>query len=285
MGDILLKVNGDGFEKNKYDLRSCEKVIVSYRQILDGVLPLSIGQRPVSDKIKSEVKYEIEFKPGSLEIWLDFVPMITGTLITAASTDGGYLIAQRVSTILSLTLNLRRLYTDLLKKDKKPKIGLINSPELKVELKNVKTDGGNINISPIIMISADQTRVPLDKLIGSVDGHNIDNILLRSEESETNITTADRRIIGTQKEELPHSMDIFGRLDSAAFTAHRGVIVTGTGRFPVFWEDDLRTKIRTLVDIEGIAFRAQPIIDHRRFKDDPVAFKLLDCWNPQDNIL
>jgi len=286
MSEILLKVEGEGFRPNKYDLRSTEKILTNYRQIIDHLVPLTIGQKTLTDRLKSEIKYETSFKPGSLEVWLDFILPTAGIIATAASQDGGHLIAQQLSKLLGVVIDFRRLYTDFLEKGEKPKLGINiqDQPQVTVNLENVNTGGGDINISPIILPAASITRSAVDRLVGSVDGSLVEQLLVKSEDTETIISSEDQRIIGTQKEELPEFLEIIGRLDGVAFTAHRGSLVTDNGRFPITWEEEIRDKIKSLADQESIAFRVRPIVDHRRFKDDPVAFHVINCWDPQSRL-
>ncbi len=286
MSEILLKVEGEGFRPNKYDLRSTEKILTNYRQIIDHLVPLTVGQKTLTDRLKSEIKYETSFKPGSLEVWLDFILPAAGILTAAASEDGGHIISQQISKLLGVVIDFRRLYTDFLEKGTKPKLGINiqDQPQVTVNLNNVNTGGGDINISPIILPAATATRSSVDRLVGSVDGSLVEQLVIKSEDSETTITKEDQRIIGTQKEELPDFLEIIGRLDGVAFTAHRGSLVTHDGRYPITWEEDLRDKIKSLADQEGIIFRVRPIVDHRRFRDDPIAFHVLNCWDPQNRL-
>lgn len=286
MSEILLKVEGEGFRPNKYDLRSTEKILTNYRQIIDHLVPLTVGQKTLTDRLKSEIKYETSFKPGSLEVWLDFVLPAAGALVAAASEDGGHEISQQLSRLLGVVIDFRRLYTDFLEKGIKPRLGINiqDQPQITVNLNNINTGGGDINISPIILPATTATRSSIDRLVGSVDGSLVEQILIKAGNTETVITTEDQRIIGSQKEELPEFLEIFGRLDSVAFTAHRGSLVTDNGRFPITWEENIRDKVKSLADQDGIAFRVRPIVDHRRFKDDPIAFHVINCWEPQGKL-
>jgi hypothetical protein len=283
MSEMLLKVEGEGFRPNQYDLRSTEKILTNYRQIIDHLVPLTIGQKTLTDRLKSEIRYETSFKPGSLEVWLDFILPAAGVLAVAASQDGGNLLAQQLSKLFGVVIDFRRIFTDFLEKGKKPKLGINiqDQPQVTVNLKNVATGGGDINISPIILPAASSTRTAVDRLVGSVDGMLVEQLLVQSDKTETTITNEDQRIVGTQKEELPDFLEIIGRLDGVAFTAHRGSLVTNQGRFPITWEEEIRDNIKSLADQEGIVFRVRPIIDHRRFKDDPIAFHVINCWDPQ----
>lgn len=286
MPEILLKVEGEGFKKNRYDLRSTEKILTSYRQIIDGVIPLIIGQKTLTERLRSDIRYETEFKHGSLEVWLDIVLPSAGIFATVIGNDGGYFIAQKVSRLINVVVDFRRIYTDFLEKGEKPKLGLEiqNQPHITVNVNNINSGEGDIKITPIVLPAAINTKASIDRLIGVVDGYIVDNVIVKSDEAESQITNEDQRIIGTQKEELPNFIELMGRLDSAAFTAHRGSLVTDSGRFPITWDEEIRDKIRTLVDREGMLFRARPIIDHRRFKDDPVAFHIINCWDPQSRL-
>jgi hypothetical protein len=68
------------------------------------------------------------------------------------------------------------------------------------------------------------------------------------------------------------------------FSSHRGTIVSGNGRHSITWDESLRVKVQQIADVEGILFKARPIIDNRRVKDNTIAFHLLDCYNPQQSI-
>jgi len=287
MSEILLKVEGEGFRPDKYDLRSTEKILTNYRQIIDHLVPLTLGQKTLTDRLKSEIRYETSFKPGSLEVWLDFILPTAGILAGAASHDGGYVLAQQLSRLLSVVIDFRRLYTDFLERGEKPKLGINiqDQPQVTVNLENVDTGGGDINISPIILPAASLTRTAVDRLVGTVDGAIVEQLLVQSEDTKTVITTEDQRIIGTQKEELPNFLEIIGRLDGVAFTAHRGSVVTDQGRFPITWDDEIRDKIKSLADQDGIVFRVRPIVDHRIFKEEPIAFHVINCWDPQMRLL
>ena len=70
---ILLYAQGDAFEKGVFDLRSLELIVTNFRLIVDHLLPLAIGQKTLTDRIKNEVKYNVAVNNGSLEVILNFI--------------------------------------------------------------------------------------------------------------------------------------------------------------------------------------------------------------------
>jgi hypothetical protein len=288
MAEIVLKIEGDGFSSNKYDLRSIEKILTNYRQIIDHLIPLAVGQKTLTDRLKSEVRYEASFKQGSLEIWTDFILPVTGLLANAISEGNSPIIAKYIANLIDNVLTFRRLYTDLLEQGKKPSVGLNieDRHDTSVSLKNINTGGGDINIGPIILPATTSTRSSIDRLINSIDGKLVERITVKSEDKETKITLDDHRLVGTQKEELPDFIEVYGRLDGIAFDAHKGSLVTASGRFPITWSKEIREKLGSFADKENMAFRARPIIDHREFKKGGiVALHVLNCWDPKDKLL
>ena len=73
MSEILLKAEGSGFEGGVYDLRAVETVISSYRQIIDRTLPVVLNHRTLTPEIRNKVKYEVQIKQGSLEVYTNLV--------------------------------------------------------------------------------------------------------------------------------------------------------------------------------------------------------------------
>ena len=145
---------------------------------------------------------------------------------------------------------------------------------------NIET--GDIYLTnPQFIIASDTTKAPFDRLIRGIDGSYITDINLAHKDFATRLSVNDNDITGTQKEELASYIEVMGRLDMAAFTSHRGKIITGTKRYLVVRDEEIRSKIRKFVDIEGIVFRVRPIVDHRRCREELVGFHIIDCWEPQ----
>lgn len=85
---ILLKAQGEAFGYGKYDLRSLDLIVSNYRLIIDHALPLVVGQKTLTDRIKNEVKYEVEVRDGSLEVLLNFI-LEHHKLLAVLSANGG----------------------------------------------------------------------------------------------------------------------------------------------------------------------------------------------------
>lgn len=258
-----------------------ELIVTNYRLIVDHLLPLAIGQKTLTDRIKNEVKYSVEVNNGSLEVILNFILKNPELLVAAAATDGGYQLASAIANIVDGVVNLRRALTAILQNGQKPTIHIDQSIRQDNSVTyNIKT--GDIRLTnPQFIIGADATKSSLDRLINGIDGSDITGIDLSHQKITTALTAKDRDITGTQKEELAIQIEVIGRLDMAAITAHRAHIITGNSRYPVSWDEGLRSKIRQFFDTEGIVFKVRPVVDHRQFKDDPIGFHVLDCWAPQ----
>ena len=106
---------------------------------------------------------------------------------------------------------------------------------------------------------------------------------MTSEESFT-ITEKDRKILGRDKEVLNATIQIVGRLDMVSFSAHRGAIVSDSESFPVTWDEEIRSSMQKLADIEGVIFKVKPVIDHSRLNDDAIGFHVLECKNPHQKL-
>jgi len=280
---ILLYAKGEAFEGGKFDLRSLELILTNYRLIIDHALPLVIGQKTLTERIRSEVKYEVEVRSGSLEVILQFL-LEHPELLAVLSADGGYVLAESISNIIKGAIDLRRALTKILENGLRPTIHIDQSTNIDNSVTyNIQT--GDINLTnPQFIVAADMTKAPFDRLIRGIDGSHISGVNLAHKDLVTILSANDHDITGTQKEELASHIEVIGRLDMAAFTSHRGHIITGNKRYPVTWDEQIRSKIRNFVDIDGIVFRVRPIVDHRQFRDEPIGFHVIDCWEPQGKM-
>ena len=118
----------------------------------------------------------------------------------------------------------------------------------------------------------------------SVDGEVIESLSINSGNRKTIISPDDKRITGSLKEELAQNIEIIGRLDMVAFSAHKGNLLTGNGRHPVTWDEDIRNEIRNHADIEDMVFTVKPVIDNKRIGDEPIGFHILRVRNPQSDF-
>jgi hypothetical protein len=283
MNEILLKAEGNGFDGGVYDLRAVETVISSYRQIIDKTLPVVLNHKTLTPEIRSNVKYEARIKQGSLEVYTKLILQHKEDIAALLLSDGGKGITVFLAKLIVGVVEFRRKFTDLLEKGIKPSIGIINGNFVDNSIHN----SGTINITindPRTYIAADASRAPMDRLINGVDGDIIDSVELTHNKEHVKLTHEDNRITGKLKEELPTHIDIFGRLDAVSFSSHRGTIISGNGRHLITWDENIRSKVQKVVDVEGILFKARPIIDNRRIKDNTIAFHLLDCYNPQQSM-
>jgi hypothetical protein len=104
---------------------------------------------------------------------------------------------------------------------------------------------------------------------------------MTSQKNKVLLTPDDRNIIGQQKEELPTTLNIVGRLDMVAFSSHRGSIISDNERFSVTWDDLIRSKMQKIADIDGVMFKVRPVVDHKRLDNSAIGFHVLDCSDPQ----
>lgn len=280
MSEILLKAEGNGFEKGVYDLRAVETIISSYRQIIDKTLPVCLGHKNLTPDIKNKVKYEVQIKPGSLQIITDLVLQHKEDVAALLISDGGQGLTELLAKLIVGVIDFRRKFTDLLEKSIKPSIGITNGNYIDNSIHNTGTINITIN-NPRILIAADTSKSALDRLINGVDGDVVSSVELTNNDQQTVLTHDDMRITGKLKEELPAHIEIVGRLDMVAFSSHRGTIDSGNRKYPVTWDANLRNKVQQFADVEGINFKARPIIDNRRIKDNTIGFHLIDCYNPQ----
>lgn len=138
---------------------------------------------------------------------------------------------------------------------------------------------------PKILWAAQATRNPINEILTNVDGNNVEFIEMNSHANEIRLTTEDRGIIGQHKEELPTTLTIVGRLDMVAFTSHKGSIISNDERFSVTWDEQIRTKMQKIADVEGVMFKVRPVIDHKRLDSSAIGFHVLDCSDPQEKLL
>lgn len=279
---LILKAEGEAFEDGIYDLRKVDAIISNYRLILDHSLPLVIGQQNLTDRIKNQISYEAEFRRGSLELWLNLI-LENKAALGAATIDGGFQIAARVANIINSIIKFRRAWAKLLEagsnsSTSKPGINL------HLNFNDVTVNNGSINVNPIIIPAAEATKGSVDRLVSAIDGTQLEYIEIRHANTKTKLTDKDASIIGTQKQEMPSTIDILGRLYEVNFSSRKGWLSTSSGRVPVTWDEAIRDSIRSHADIENIAFAVRPIVDQRRFKDAPVAYHVLKCWLPQSSL-
>ena len=286
--DIRIYAKGLAFSEGIYDLRTLETVISNYRKILDRLVSVQLGKRQVSRDLRTQLGYQVQIKPGSIELLIKFL-LEHKEFIAAFAADGGYTLARIIVELLRDAIALRKKASELIKNGLSVNITISNSFNVgsTVNSNNVSFDqtSGTILINdPKILWAAQVTRSPVNEILACVDGKAVEYIDMSSPTNELRLTSDDRDIIGKHKEELPTTMNVIGRLDMVAFSSHRGSIVSDNERFSVTWDDQIRSKLQKIADIEGVMFKVRPVVDHKRLDNSAIGFHVLDCGDPQQKM-
>lgn len=286
--DIRIYAKGLAFSDGIYDLRTLESVISNYRKILDRLVSVQLGKRQVSKDLRSQLGYQVQINPGSIELLVKFL-LEHKELFVVFAADGGYTLSEIVVRLLRDAVDLRKKASELLKKGLTVNIRITNSFNIgsKINSGNVSFDqtSGSILINdPRILWAAQMTRNPVNEILTSVDGRTVEYIDMSSPTNELRLTSDDRDIIGQHKEELPTTLIIVGRLDMVAFSSHRGSIISDNERFSVTWDEQIRSKMQRIADVEGVMFKVRPVVDHKRLDSSAIGFHVLDCSDPQERM-
>ena len=288
-GELEFYAKGTAFNDGQYDLRSAERLLTNYRRLVDVMLPLALSQKTLTKRLQEEVKYKVSFKQGSWVTTLQFVLEHKEIFAAiAASDNANYFLSEHIAKLIEGSLDLWRKFDEILAKGEKPRIQIASDNHQNSDLNIGDISGVNGSIiiinQPIQIIAAQLSKPVLDSLVKSVDGNVIESLSINSANRKTIITADDKRITGSLKEELAQNIEIIGRLDMVAFSAHKGNLLTGNGRHPVTWDEDIRNEIRNHADIEDMAFTVKPVIDNKRIGDEPIGFHILRVRNPQSDL-
>lgn len=283
--DIRIYAKGLAFADGVYDLRTLEAVISNYRKILDRLVSVQLGKRQVTKDLRAQLGYQVQINSGSIELLVNFL-LEHKEVIAVFAADGGYTLSEVIVKLLRDAVALRKKASEVLKNGLTVNIRITNSFNIgsSINSGNVSFDqtSGSILINdPKILWAAQVTRSPVNELLSNVDGKNVEYIDMSSPTNELRLTTDDRDIIGQHKEELPTTLTIVGRLDMVAFSSHRGSIISDGERFSVTWDDQIRSKMQKIADVEGIMFKVRPVVDHKRLDSSAIGFHVLDCGDPQ----
>lgn len=286
--DLRIYAKGSAFSNGKYDLRTLETLITSYRKILDRLVAVKLGRRQVTQELKGQVDYDVKINSGSIELLVNFV-LEHREYIAAFAADGGKVLSEIIVTMLRDAINLREKASEAIEKGFPVHIHIANSFNIASQFNstNVQTSGENGNIyinDPKILWAAQVTRSPVNSLLAQVDGNVLEYIDVSTEKDEFRLTPEQRIILGKQKEELPTTLNIVGRLDVVAFSSHTGSIISDSDRFSVSWPAELRSKIQQIADVEGVVFKVRPVIDHKRLNNEAIGFNIIDCGLPQQSF-
>ncbi|WP_417531689.1 hypothetical protein [Marinobacter lipolyticus] len=282
--DLRLYAKGAAFEDGIYDLRSMELLISSYRSITDRLIAVNLGRRQLTPAIKSQIDYQTRIKSGSIELLIDFV-FTHKEIIGALAADGGYQLAGSITKLFGEAITLRKQVAELIDKGLPINITINNNVNIGSGNIIANAENGDIRINdPKVLWAAQVTKYPADRLVSGIDGKAIEYAQFSARDDEMLLSPDDRVILGQNKEELAATIRVTGRLDMVAFSAHRGTIVSGGEKFPVTWDDGIRTKMQKVVDVEGVNFTVRPIIDHKRMHGEAIAYHVLDCFVPQRDL-
>lgn len=286
--DIRIYAKGLAFSEGIYDLRTLESVISNYRKILDRLVSVQLGKRQVSKDLTTQLGYQVQINPGSIELLIKFL-LEHKELIAVFAVDGGYTLSEIVVGLLRDAVDLRKKASEVLKKGLTVNIRITNSFNFlsTINSGNVSFDqtSGSILINdPKILWAAQATRSPVNEILAKVDGKSVEYIDMSSPANEFLLTPDDRDIIGQHKEELPTTLTIIGRLDMVAFSSHRGSIISDNERFSVTWDEQIRSKMQRIADVDGVIFKVRPVIDHKRLDSSAIGFHVLDCGDPQEKM-
>jgi len=286
--DLRIYAKGLAFSDGVYDLRTLEALITNYRKILDRLVAVQLGKKQVSPDLKSQLDYDVRINQGSIELLINFA-LEHREYIAAFAADGGTALSKVIVTLLRDAVKLREKASECIEKGLPININISNSFNIGTKITNTNVsydeNTGTILINdPIILWAAQVTRSPVNGLLSQVDGKSVEFIDINSASDEFRFTPDQRNIIGQQKEELPTTLNIIGRLDMVAFSAHRGSIISDGERFSVTWDDQIRSKMQKLADIEGVIFKVRPVVDHKRLDNETIGFHVLDCGNPQQSF-
>ena len=282
--DFRFYAKGEAFEDGLYDLRSMELMISSYRSITDRLIAIHLGRRQLTPAIKNQIDYDVQIKSGSIEFLIDFV-FTHNELLGALAADGGSQLSNIITKLFREAIDLRKQVAAVLEKGLPINITINTNINIGKDNIIANSENGNIIINdPKILWAAQSTKYPADRLIKGVDGKNIEYVDFGSREDEVRLTTADRVVLGQNREELSAIITVNGRLDMVAFSSHRGTIISANERFPVTWDESIRNKVQRIVDVEGVDFTVRPIIDQKRLHSDAIAYHVIDCIIPQQSL-
>lgn len=285
--DLRIYAKGDAFSNGVYDLRALENLISNYRKILDGLVAVQIGKRQVTPDLKNQLNYAVQINSGSIELLVNFA-LEHKEFIAAFAADGGQALSSVVVSLLRDAVTLREKASELIEKGITVNINISNSFNAlsKVNNSNVhSSENGVITINdPKILWAAQLTRAPVNHLLNQMNGTQVEYISISSETEEFVLNQNQKNITGKQKQELPTTLNIIGRLDMVAFSSHRGSIISDNERFSVTWDEQIRQKMQKIADIEGVVFKVRPLVDHKRLDSETIGFHVIDCGNPQQSL-
>lgn len=282
--DLRFYAKGSAFKDDIYDLRSMELLLSSYRSITDRLIAVQLGRRQLTPAIKNQIDYDVKINSGSIEFLVDFV-FTHKELLGVLTIDGGYQLSSTITKLFKEAIDLRKKVASALENGHPINITINNNMNIGKGNIIANADNGNIVINdPKILWAAQVTKYPSDRLISKIDGESIEYVEFGTKNDELKLSSNEHNILGQNREELSATLVVIGRLDMIVFSSHKGTIISNNEKFPVTWDENIRTKVQTVADKKDVAFTVRPIIDQKKLHSDTIAYHVLDCKIPQQRL-
>ncbi|TSA53711.1 MAG: hypothetical protein D4R40_00235 [Nitrosomonadaceae bacterium] len=128
--DLRIYAEGLAFSDGVYDLRTLEVIISNYRKILDRLVSVQLGKRQITQKLRSQLDYEVQIKSGSIELLVNFLlehKESIAAFSAALSADGGHMLSKTIVALLRDAISLRKMASEAIKRGISVNITIANS--------------------------------------------------------------------------------------------------------------------------------------------------------------
>ena len=280
MSDIQIYAEGKAFESGVYDLRTLELLISNYRKILDQLIVIRSGQIKSAKASASGVTYKTKIENGSIQFLIELLienrEVIAASMI-AADQSAGAQIASSIMSLFEKAMDLRKAAADFVARGLSFEININNS--FNSSSKTYSNNSKNyIFIDSVeTLLAAQKTRGNVNNLVRSIDGENLQTVSLGSEDRINRFNIESRSLLADGRELLETTLTIIGRLDMVSISGHKGAIVSDGNRYPVTWDERIRSAMKSVIDQDGVMFRVRPVVDKQRLSNEAISFHVLDC--------
>jgi hypothetical protein len=221
---------------------------------------------------------------GCLDVIVDIATKTTPLALGALAVDGGgYQIAKMSFQLISKILELRKRVKELLESKKK-------LPEFHMDLKHaslentllapilVNGNNNSITVAPQIYLGALASHSAVNRLAKAVDGVTVTDFNLQhAGVVGEKLTVFDRGLAEAPLGSSNQEIKIQGRLDGVTISTRKGYLFVGEAKYPIDWDDSIKSKLLSAIDKEGMIFIARAIADFTRLSTEPVRFHIVDC--------
>ncbi len=282
--DLKIGVVGTAFSAAGHDLRALETVVTGVRGILDRLLAVGLGQQQLSERLKRQIDYRIDFAQPPLTLVVAFELQQTPTLEELGGDESQ--LAAQLLALLEGALELRGAVAKQLDGGEEMHLSIADDLQSQGrQAVSVHPDTGEVQIhNARILWAAQAIKASVDRLIQQVDGERIAYVEFRHGRQRCRLEPRHQILLGRKKEELNTDLEIVGRLDMISFSTSRGMIVSGGERLAVTWDEGIRQQLQRVADVDGVIFNARPVVDHKRLHKEAVGFVILDCRHPQESL-